>query len=171
MLTKMHNLGKWDELAEALRDELAEYGGLLALLDEQRDAIMERGVDALVEVGERVQQQAASAQHYKDVREEICARLARSAGCSQEATERELLSYMPSGARAMFESLVDEGMGVAKSAQKKVERNTLLFARAGDLNEKLLMAMRPHSTSKTYNKRGSVYLRTDKSVGTLDMSA
>jgi flagellar biosynthesis/type III secretory pathway chaperone len=171
MLTTMHNLGKWDELADSLRDELAEYGGLLSLLDEQRDAIAGRDVNALQEANDRVLEQAASAQHYKDVREEVCARLARSAGQDPNVTVRELLTYMPAEARAMFEALVDEGLGVARSAQKKSTRNTVLLSHAGDLNEKLLMAMRPRSTTKTYNKRGGVYLRTDRSVGGLDLSA
>ena len=171
MLTTMHNLGKWDELADALRDELAEYGGLLSLLDEQRDAISSMKVDAILEANTRVQEQSASAVHYTNLREEVCARLARGAGCNPEATVKELLSHMPLEARAMFESLVDEGQGVVRNAKKKVDRNSLLLSRTSELNEKLLVTLRPQSTTKTYNKRGSVYLKTDRSVGGLDMSA
>jgi hypothetical protein len=167
----MHNLGKWDELADALRDELAEYGGLLATLDQQREAITGRNATALAKINDEIRLQTKSAQHFTCVREEVCARLARAAGCPPETTERDLLKLMPAEARAMFESLIEESSGVVKNAKKKTERNTVLLAHSGELNEKLLMAMRPGTTSKTYNKRGGVRIATDKTVGGLDISA
>ena len=171
MLTTMHNLGKWDELADALRDELAEYGGLLATLDEQRDAITGHNVTSLAEINDEIHRQAKSAQHFTSVREEVCARLARAVGCSPDTTERRLLKYMPAEARAMFESLIQESSGVIKNAKKKAERNNVLLAHSEELNEKLLMALRPGTTSKTYNKRGGVRVSTDKTIGGLDISA
>jgi hypothetical protein len=170
MLTTMHNLGKWDELADALRDELAEYGGLLAILDEQRDAIASRNVTSLAEINEQVRKQTASARHFTDMREEVSARITKGTGCSPETSARELLKYMPAEARAMFESLIDEGALVVKNAKKKAERNTVLLAHSSDLNEKLLMAMRPGTTVKTYTKKGAK-LSTDRTVGGLDLSA
>jgi flagellar biosynthesis/type III secretory pathway chaperone len=168
----MHNtLGKWDELAEALRDELAEYGGLLGLLEEERSAIMGRKVDALLQINLGVQEQTTSAERRKCIREEVCSRLARSVGCAPDATVTELLNHMPAEARSMFESLVEEGMEVAESAQKKVRRNAILISRAGDMNERLLSAMRPHTTTKMYTKRGNLRVRTDHTVGGLDLSA
>jgi len=167
----MHNLGKWDELADALRDELAEYGGLLSILDQQRDAITGRNADTMVELGDEIRRQTASARHFSCVREEVCARLAKAAGCSPDSTERDLLKLMPAEARSMFESLIDESAGVVKNAKKKSERNTVLLAHSSDLNEKLLMAMRPGSTIKTYNKRGGMRVTTDKTIGGLDLSA
>jgi hypothetical protein len=171
MLSTMRKLGKWDELADALRDELAEYGGLLSLLDEQRDAIMQRRVDALMDVNAKVQEQALSAEHYRDVREEVCARFAKSIGCGASVTVMELVKKLPVEVQGMFTALVEDGIGVTNSAKKKVERNSQLLSRAGDLNERLLIAVRPQSTTKTYNKRGNVYLKTEKTVGGLDISA
>ena len=171
MLTTMHNLGKWDELADALRDELAEYGGLLATLDQQREAIAGHNAALLVEIADEIRRQTASARHFTNIREEVCARLAKGTGCAPDATERDLLRFMPAEARAMFESLIEESAGVVKNAKKKAERNTVLLAHSSDLNEKLLMALRPGSTTKTYNKRGGVRIATDKTVGGLDLSA
>ena len=171
MLSTMHKLGKWDELADALRDELAEFGGLLSLLDEQRNAILQRRVEVLMEVNARVQEQAASAEHFRLVREEVAARFARGLGCGPEATVLDLVARFPVEVQGMFRALVDEDAGVADSARKKAQRNAQLLARAGDLNERLLVAMRPQSTTKTYNKRGSIYVKTDRSVGGLDLSA
>ena len=167
----MHKIGQWEELADALRDELAENGGLLSLLDEQRDAITRRRIDALMDVNAKVQEQAVSAQHYRDVREEVCVRYARSLGCAPSATVTEVVRKLPSQVQGMFLALIDEGIGVANNAKKKVERNSQLLSRAGDLNERLLIAVRPQSTTKTYNKRGSIYVKTDKTVGGLDLSA
>lgn len=167
----MHNLGHWDELADALRDELAEYGGLLALLDEQRDAIAKGGVDDILEAGEKVREQARAAEERRALREEVSARIAARTGKNSEASVRELVSAIPPGARMMFESLIDEGAQVVRLSQKKVRRNSLMLARAADLNEKLLMAMRPQSATKTYNKRGGVYMKTGRTGGGLDLSA
>lgn len=167
----MRKQDKWEELADALRDELAEYGGLLSLLDEQRDAIMLRKVDALMDVNAKVQEQAASAEHFRDVREEVCARIARGLGCAPSTTVRELVGRFPVEVQGMFTALLDDGIGVTVNAKKKVERNAQFLSRAGDLNERLLIAMKPSSTTKAYNKRGSVYVKTDRSVGGLDLSA
>jgi len=167
----MRKLGKWDELADALRDELAEYGGLLSLLDEQRDAIMQRKVDALMDVNAKVQEQATAAEHFRYVREAVCARYARNLGCAPDVTVKDLVQKLPVEVRGMFTALVEDGVGVTNSAKKKSERNTQLLSRAGDLNERLLIAVRPQSTTKTYNKRGSIYVKTDKTVGGLDVSA
>ena len=37
--------------------------------------------------------------------------------------------------------------------------------------ERLLSAMRPHTTTKMYTKRGNLRVRTDRTVGGLDLSA
>jgi len=172
MLKTMNSLGPWDELADALRDELAEYGGLLSLLDEQRDAIIERKIDALSGVDQKVQEQTAAAIRYRNIREEVCARLASNSGVEAEVTVKELLAYTPAGARPMFEALVIEGMDVALKAQYKVKRNSSLLSRAGELNEKLISTVAPSSTTKTYNARGSLYLKSAHSRGNgLDLSA
>ncbi|MFA5256944.1 MAG: flagellar protein FlgN [Opitutales bacterium] len=168
----MHSLGQWEELADALRDELAEYGGLLALLDEQRDAIMTRRIDSLLELTQRVHEQTAHAVRFKNIRDEVCARLAQVSGCGVDATVRDLLGYMPAGARGMFEALVSDGIDVATKAKARTQRNAALITRAGDLNEKLMRAVSPGSTIKTYNARGSVYLKSGRNLGNgLDLSA
>jgi flagellar biosynthesis/type III secretory pathway chaperone len=171
MLTTMHDLGQWEELADALRDELAEYGGLLALLDEQRDAIAAGKTDAILAALESVREQTATANQRRAVREEVCARLARNAGRDPEITVRDLVRGIPMQARGMFDSLIDQGGQVLASAQKKVRRNNLMLSRAAALNEKLLMALRPGSATKTYNKRGGAYLSTGSTGGGLDLSA
>ncbi|HNX05580.1 MAG TPA: flagellar export chaperone FlgN [Opitutales bacterium] len=167
----MHNLGQWEELADALRDELAEYGGLLALLDEQRDAISKGGVDSVLEAAEKVREQARAAEARRNMREEVGARLARHFGRDPDATVRDLVSAIPPGARPMFDSLIEQGSQVAALAQKKVRRNALMLARATDLNDRLIMALRPQSATRAYNKRGGVYLKTSRSGGGLDLSA
>lgn len=171
MLTTMRSLGKWDELADVLRDEVAEFGGLLALLDEQRDAILGRDLDRLMGVNERVQEQTVCAERCRAIRDEVCVRLARGVGCNPDVTVRELSSYLPVEARALFDALIGETVHVVGSVKRKVERNAHLLSRAEDLNAKLLLAMRPASTSRTYNKRGGFFLKTERTVGGLDVSA
>lgn len=165
-----NRLGQWDELAEALRGELAEYGGLLSLLEEQRAAIVSRRTDQLNDVNERVQAEMASAVRCKDVREKVCLRLARACGAPDNATVRELIGYMPPASRGMFEALMKAATGVTERVGDKVRRNSLLVARASEVNEKLIMGTRPQSTTKAYNNRGSVYLKTSRS-GALDLTA
>jgi flagellar biosynthesis/type III secretory pathway chaperone len=168
----MHSLGQWDELADALRDELAEYGGLLGLLDEQREAISRRNLDLLTEVNLRVQEQAAAAIRCKNIRELAHNGMARAAGLPENATIRDLIARMPMNVRPMFESLAREGADVAEKAREKAKRNNTLLTHAGDLNDKLLMAARPRSATRTYNARGGTKVKAgDTSGGGLDLSA
>ncbi|MBN1404635.1 MAG: flagellar protein FlgN [Opitutales bacterium] len=168
----MHSLGLWDELADALRDELAEYGGLLGLLDEQRQAIVSRKIDALLEANERVHEQAATANRYRLIREALCARLAESQAGKAELGLAELVAYMPPSARPLFEALTREATDLIAKARDKSQRNSALLARAGELNEKVIAVVRPGSTTKTYTARGNVYLKNAHSRGNgLDLSA
>lgn len=172
MLTTMNSLGQWDELAEALRDELAEYGGLLSLLDQQRDAIVTRSMDALLEANEQVQEQIAMANQNRLSREQICSRLALEQGIAGDTPITHLIVYMPVHARPMFEALNDEATGLIGKVREKSQRNSALLSRATELNEKVIGIVSPGSTTKTYNARGGVYLKSVRSRGNgIDMSA
>ncbi len=171
LATTRTSIGKWDELADALRGELAEYGGLLALLDEQRDAIVCRRVEELLDINTRVQEQAHFANRLRLEREALCARMAGQADVSAVSV-KEIVAGTPSGLRPMFEALTREAMEIVARVRDKAARNSALLARAGELNEKIISIVSPGSTTRTYNARGSLYMRNARSRGNgLDMSA
>lgn len=165
-----NRLGQWDELAEALRGELAEYGGLLALLEEQRQAVVTRDTGILNDVNARAAQQAAEAARLSEAREGVCVRMARACGVGDKTTVRELIGYMPPNARGMFDALIKESADLTTKVTERVRRNSMLVARASEQNERLIMNARPLSTTKAYNKRGGVYIKTGRS-GALDLTA
>ena len=163
-------LGRWDELAAALRAELAEYGGLLALLDEQRDAIMARQVDRLVDMNAEVEAQMRAAALHRQSRERLGSDLAMRFGGRGDLTVKELLPLMPPASRPMFEALLENGSSLLEKAKDKARRNRGMLSRASEVNEEILRRLQPRSMTKTYNARGTVALRSSVSGG-LDISA
>jgi len=163
-------MGRWDELAGALRGELAEYGGLLAMLDEQRDAIVSRQVDRLVEMQAEIEAQSLAARQQRQARDRLAGDLAMRFGGRSDIPLRELLPLMPPSTRPMFEALLDGGSELVEKARDKARRNRVLLSRASEVNEEILRRLQPRSMTKTYNARGTVAVRTGRTGG-LDLSA
>lgn len=163
-------MGRWDELATALRDELAEYGGLLALLDEQRDAILARQIDRLAGMASEVEAQTLAANRHRLARERLGADLAMRFGGRSDLTVKDLIPLMPANCRPLFQALLENGADLIEKTGTKARRNSAMLARASEINEDILRRLQPRSMTKTYNARGTVALRTGRSHG-LDLSA
>src|SRR5689334_21684051 len=95
-------------LIDALREELQEYGGMLALLDEQQDLVVRRAPADLLDSVARIQVQTETIQRARRLRQEHQAELARRTGLPSEATIAEIRPHIPEEYRPLVEALVRE---------------------------------------------------------------
>lgn len=152
----------WEDLADMLRDELQEYGEFLVLLDEQQKAILAQDADTLRQLELEIQQQIQNTQTIRDQRTDMVCTFAELAGFPQDASLREILPCFPSAAQPMMMALINEINSLIEKTRKALRQNHMLLARASEVTEKLLAALAPAPTTKTYSKTGNISFKSGR---------
>ncbi len=125
-------------LIEALREELKQYGEMLALLDYQQELVVQRqGADLLQSVA-AVDAQAEAIRVARREREQRWRHLARTIGCSEEVSFQEALPHLPAELRPLIQALVEENNELLTRVQERARENHLLLNRAVELMERFI---------------------------------
>jgi flagellar biosynthesis/type III secretory pathway chaperone len=163
MIDTFNNTEAGDDLQEqliaALREELAEYGAMLQLLELQQVAVIDRKPDSILELITRIEAQVALTTSCRKRREAKADGLARLAGTPQPATLRTLAPHFRPAVRPMVEALADEVNRLISHTRKKAQQNQMLLARSLELAQDLVTRLSPRSVSKTYSARGRVKIK------------
>ena len=141
-------------LIEALRQELQQYGEMLALLDQQQDSVMHRRTDDLLQTVGAIQVQARHLQQAREHREACRRQLATQLGLPDSATFAELIPQLPPDYRPLVEALVQENNDLLVRIQQRARQNHILLHRAVELMQRLLAALFPGSAPLTYGGSG-----------------
>lgn len=150
----MNNM--WESIAQSLRDELQEYGGLLNLFEEQQVALFRRDSAGVLASVSLIEQQAQAAASKRQKREQLVRDFARSQGRPPISTLRSLLSCFPREVRPMLEALIDEVNRLVHRARRHARQNSILLQKAIEMHQEALRVLRPESFTKTYSARGQV---------------
>ncbi|GIX50647.1 MAG: hypothetical protein KatS3mg132_841 [Limisphaera sp.] len=155
------------QLIEALRHELQQYGEMLALLEQQQDSVLHRRSEDLLQTVGAIQAQARTLQHARDQREACRRRLAQELGLPESAPFAEILLRVPADYRPLLEALVQENNDLLVRVQQRARQNHLLLHRAVELMQRLLAAFLPASAPVTYGDNGQVPVGGSWSPSTL----
>lgn len=146
----------WEIIAECLRDELQEYGGLLGQFESQQEALFRRDSNGVLSSISTIEQQARAASMKRQHREETVRAFAIDQGKSADSTLRSLIGCFPSEVRPMMEALIDEINRLVHRARRKARQNSELLQRAIEMHQEALRTLRPESFTKTYSPGGRV---------------
>ena len=146
----------WETIAERLRDELQEYGGLLGLFEAQQEALFRRDSDGVLSSISSIETQARAATQKRLERERVVREFALGLGRSPDSTLRSLVSCFPPEVRPMMDALIDEINRLVHRARKKARQNSELLQRAIEMHQEALRTLRPESFTKTYSPGGRV---------------
>jgi len=130
----------WGRLATMLRRELEGYGGLFAILEAQRESLLNQDLDAIIGSNNDLQAQADSIQVMRDQRLDFikdCS-LVIAWEESEPATIKGLLRFAPDKLKPMFDGLVQEIERLMTSSRNYLRRNQMLMRRAYDVNRQFL---------------------------------
>lgn len=146
----------WQPVAESLRKELAEYGALLNLFEQQQECLFRRDPDAVLRLGGEIEDQAQILNDCRRRREQAVASLA--VYCRQPATItlRALLPRVESDARPLLEALINEINHLLHRVRRTSRHNHTLLSRTLELHQETLRQLRPDSFTKTYASNGRV---------------
>jgi hypothetical protein len=142
-------------LVQALRLELQQYGEMLARLDQQQDFVMRRRPDELLQSLAEIQSQATAIQNARETREQCQRELTREFGLGADTKLSDVLPYLPKDYRPLVQALIDENNGLLVRVQQRSRQNHLLLARSLEMMQRLMDTLVPGSRT-LYTETGRV---------------
>ncbi len=133
----------WNLIAECLRQELADYGGLLHLFEEQQRSLFDRNADAVLRLGIAIEEQTRSLAECRGRREQTVAAFAAEHGRPASTPLRALLPSIEADARPLVEALVDEVNRLLYRVRRTSRHNHTLLARTVGVHQETLQQLRP----------------------------
>lgn len=157
----------WEFIAECLRQELADYGGLLHLFEAQQRALFDRDPETVMQIGLEIETQARSLGDCRTRREQAVASFAAACGRPSTTSLRALLPEIPSDARPLLEALINEVNALLHRVRRTSRHNHTLLSRAVEVHQETLQHLRPQGFTKTYSPAGRLSVATTNLSSTL----
>lgn len=131
------------QLIEALRDELQQYGEMLALLDQQQALVIRRQASELPQNVTGVNAQLARIADARQTREQHQRWIAAELQQPEDAPFNVIIPLLPADYRPLVEALVQENNELLVRVQQRTRQNHLLLSHAVDLMQQLINSMFP----------------------------
>lgn len=147
---------EWEDIADALRQEAAEYGGLLHLFEEQQRLLFTRDPDAVLRMSEEIQARLPLVQETRRNREARVAAFAVEAGQPADSSLRSLLKFFLPQAQPLLDALITEINILIHRVRKVSRHNHALLQRAMESHQQVLRVLRPDGFVQTYAPNGRV---------------
>jgi hypothetical protein len=157
----------WEYIADCLRAELADYGGLLQLVESQQRSLFKRDPEAVLRFAGEIEVQARAVADSRARREEAVAGFAAAHGHPATASLRSLLPMIAAEARPLFEALIAEVNLLLHRVRRTSRHNHTLLARAVELHQDTLQFLRPQAFVKTYSPAGRLAVASAPVSGSL----
>ena len=143
-----------DQFVASLREELQQYGEMLARLDEQQEWIAKRASDALIESVGYVERQVQILQQARTARETIMRQIIGYLELPKDCGLGALLAHFPLHYRPLIEALVDENTQLLVRVQQRTRQNHLLLMHSLEAMQRLIKSMFPERSSTVYSLNG-----------------
>ena len=145
-----------DNLIEALREELKQYGEMLALLDQEQELVMQRQASGIPSCATAIYAQAETLNAVRQEREQRRRQLARTLQLKEETCFNELTPLLPTHYQPLLQALVQENKELLVRVQQRARQNHLLLSRMVELMQKLISSVVPGAGPSTYTEGGLV---------------
>ena len=144
------------DLIDSLREELKEYGEMIALLDQQQEMVMRRQTQDLLQCVQAINTQVdniTAARREREQRQRVVARLF---GLAEDTPFALLLPHLPGDYRPLVQALVSENNELLKRIQRRARQNHLLLSRIVELMQRLFDPFFSGMRPTTYNDSGTM---------------
>ncbi len=132
-----------ERLIEALRNELQQYGEMLALLDHQYAMGQSRGADDILNSISDINAQSAIIEAARQSREEVQRKLAESFREPGTATFAQLLPLLPGHYRGLVSALVQENNQLLSRVRQRAEENQRVLHRSLEMMQQFITNLAP----------------------------
>jgi len=144
-------------LIAALREELHEYGEMLARLDEQQELVMKREADGILQSVSTIQDQSAIIQRAREIRETRQNELTEKLGLESKSEFSKILPRLPEDYRPLIDALVQENNALLMRIQHRARQNHLLLRQSLELMQRFLSTLFPSHEPRVYNGGGQMF--------------
>ena len=144
----------WIVIAESLRTEIAGFGDLLNLFEQQQQCLFRRDTDRVLHLSTEIENHTRQMQFYRQHREQVVAEFALSNNQPTGATLRSLLPFVEAAARPLLEALIGEVNRLIHRVRRLTRQNHLLLARTVESHQEILRTLRPDAFLQTYSAGG-----------------
>ena len=145
-----------DRLVEALREELQNYGELLALFEQQQDHLIRRDADQVMASAGLIQGQAVLVQRARGRRVERHQELADALSVPPDGQFSTLMPALPPSRRAQVQALMEENNRLLKRVQQRARQNHLLLSHSLENLGRLIQTLTGALPGMVYNGGGAV---------------
>ena len=160
----------WNEIAECLRHEVAEYGALYGYYEEQQKRLFKHDADAVLRLSGDIEVQVRVLHDCRRERETVVSGFANANGQPTGATIRSLLPSVPPDARPLIEALINEINVLIHRLRRISRHNHMLLSRKVELQQQMLRQMLPGTFSQTYSPKGRVSMTMSSPMAALRIS-
>jgi hypothetical protein len=135
------------QLIESLRNELQQYGEMLALLEAQQDVLARAGTASVLSTLSALEAQRLVLEESRRARETCQRQLAWSLAAPQDESFEQLIPRMAEEYRPLVSALVQEIHQLLDRARERANRNFEQLRRATGLMEQFLQTLSPEALS------------------------
>ena len=147
-----------EKLIATLREELQQYGEMLARLDEQQQLVIRRAAQAALQSVPLIQSQSSILTQVRESRftamKELCAQL----DLPESATFKELTPQVPNEYRPLLQALVQENNELLQRIHQRARQNHILLTRTVESMQHVINSLGIHRPTPVYNEEGNVFL-------------
>jgi DNA repair exonuclease SbcCD ATPase subunit len=149
-------INELNQLIQTLREELQQYGEMLARLDDQQNHVLRRAGDDLLLSVDAVQGQSRIIQRARQQRQKCQSAVASLVGLPANAPFTQLIPRLPEDYRPLLEALVEENNDLLARVQQRARQNHLLLARSVELMQGFLDSFTLSGACPVYNGNGNL---------------
>ena len=146
-----------DTLIQSLRDELQQYGEMLALLDHQQEYVVTRAADDMMQTAAEIQAQTGVIEKARKDREQRRRELAEALHQAPGTEFADLIPLLPEDYRPLVQALVEENNQLLYRIQQRARQNHVLLNRSVDLMKQFMSALIPSLRPTVYNGTGALH--------------
>lgn len=146
----------WEFIAECLRAELADLGGMLHLFETQQRSIFDQDADAVLALAGEIEMQTRAVVESRTHRERAVAAFAEQHDRPVSTSLRAMLPLIESDARPLVEALINQVNLMVHRVRRTSRHNHTLLARTVETHQETLQQLRPNAFTKTYSPAGRV---------------
>jgi len=157
----------WTEIVDSLRQELAGYGELLRLFEEQQQRLFSREPETVLRLSADIEAQVRTLHEARRQRESLVTAFAVEHGQPATVTLRALLPLFVAEVQPLIEALIKEINVLIHRVRRASRHNHTLLARAVENHQQMLRALRPDAFTQTYAPTGRVSVAAAHSAAAL----
>jgi len=145
-----------ENLIQALRDELQQYGEMLARLDQQQHHVINRRTEDLLQTTSEIEMQSKVMQQARHLRTEHQTAVALTLGLLPDASFAQIVPALPGNYRPLVQALVQENNESLGRIHQRSRQNHMLLCRSLEMMSRLLSSFMPGSNNPVYTDKMDV---------------